>query len=322
MPQISIVIVTWNSQEVLPGCVSSLFKYVAADQFELILVDNASREADYLEAYRSLQNVKILKNHENLGFSKAVNLGAIKAVGEFLLVLNPDIIFQSNPFPRLLQELKKDPEIGVIGPLLYGLDGCPQIENFYPTLPSISQFILLRSALMHLPFAIPLAMRFFHAQIGPRGVFYVEQIPGAFLLFRRSLFGSRPVLNEAYFIWMEDVDFCFEIRRMGKKSAVVADEKVTHIGGTSFQMQSVPWKRLMFTQSYLTYLSLHFPTFRYSVHIIVMALNALLILTMYPFSHYQKGPSAVISRMGLEAKVFWMILKSGAIGLIKKMSKQ
>lgn len=308
MDKISIVIVTWNSGRVIGECLGSLFSHVPAEGLDVILVDNASEDPSYLESLERLPSVRVFRNSDNLGFAKAVNIGARHAVGSHLLILNPDMLFVSNPFPRLLTELSRDPEIGVIGPLLHGTDGKPQIEHFYPNLPSVWQFICFRSVLAALPPVRKLALRHFHARVGTSGVFFVDQIPGAFLLFRRNLFGDAPPLNEAYYIWMEDVDFCLTVHRMGLKVAVVADEKVTHIGGFSFKTWSMPRRMWMFNQSYLTYLELHFSPAAYLVHTAVMAVNSIAFLIATPFYFAPRGHAFVGERLRSEARVLGLIL--------------
>ena len=307
MPQISIVIVTWNSERVLEDCVSSLFEHVPAENFELILVDNHSTDPAYLNAYESRSNIHVIRNQENLGFAKAVNIGLRRAGGNYWLILNPDMIFVSNPFPRLLKELNGNPHIGVIGPLLYGTDGLPQVENFYPTLPTLWQFIAHRSLLAKLPVFRWLARRFFHAIIGAAGVYFVDQIPGAFLLFNKDLFGTGPVLEEAYFIWMEDVDFCRRVHDKGLKVAVVADERITHIGGTSFRMWDEASKKLRFTRSYLTYLRLHFGFGAYLINVSVMLLNTLCIILVSPLFHAPSGLKKIRASLSLQKKVLGLI---------------
>ena len=308
MPQISIVVVTWNSQQVLEGCVASLFEKVPAELFELFLVDNNSSDPTYLNSYEKHTNIRIVRNNENLGFAKAVNIGLRKASGHYFLILNPDMIFDSNPFPRIIEEIERNPSIGAIGPLLYGIDGKPQIENFYPTLPTFMQFIVLRSFLAKLPGFRKLAMVFFHAQIGARGVHFVEQIPGAFLFFRSTLFLEEPVLDEAYFIWMEDVDFCQRIHDKGLKVAVVADEKITHIGGTSFRMWDDASKKLRFTRSYLTYLNLHMSFPAYLANVLLMLLNTICIMLITPIFHIPSGFKKIRANLDLQKKVFKLIL--------------
>jgi GT2 family glycosyltransferase len=218
-----------------------------------------------------------------------VNIGAAAATGSHLLVLNPDIEFHSNPFPRLLAELRQDDLIGAIAPLLNGTDGNPQILDFYPTLPTLRQFLFFRSLLGRIPAVRAYALRHFHSRIGSSGIFFVEQIPGAFLLFRRELIGNGPVLNEAYLIWMEDVDFCLRLKQRGLKAAVVADERVTHIGGFSFQSWSESHRMWMFNNSYLTYLELNMGLFGYFAHTTVMLVNALALVIITPFCHIKRG---------------------------------
>lgn len=311
MTRISIVIVTWNSQDVVGQCVDSLFRHVPAADFELFVVDNDSRDKAYLETWHDRPNVKVIRNGGNLGYAKAVNIGLRDAIGEYRLILNPDTVFVSNPFPRLIAELEKDPGIGTIGPLLYGEDGKPQIEHFYPKFPTVLQFVLLRSLLGKLAPFRKLALRFCHARISPTGMTSVDQIPGAFLLFRKNLFAGAPPLNEAYFIWMEDVDFCLRVKRQGQKVVVVSDEKIVHLGGTSFKMVGVPRKKLMFTESFLTFLRLYHGLGSHIAHAILMSLNALIIAVIMTAVHAPRLSWAGIKeRVVLEAKVIRMIAMS------------
>jgi GT2 family glycosyltransferase len=305
MPRISIVIVTWNSKQVLNACVSSLFQYVPPETFELFLVDNASESKSYLDEFRSRSNVRIILNDSNLGYAKAVNIGLREAKGDYHLILNPDMVFLSNPFPCLLEALERDAGIGVIAPLLYDSDGKPQIQDFYPTFPTVIQFILLRSLLGKIPVFKRMAARICHSRIGLSGMHYVDQIPGAFLLFRKDLFGGKPALNEAYFIWMEDVDFCLKIRKLGLKTAVDADEKITHIGGTSFRMWDVSRKKLMFTDSFMTYLTLHHGFASHFLHAVLMAVNAVAIAFIMTAVH---APKLSFGEMKARFVLEWRVL--------------
>jgi GT2 family glycosyltransferase len=305
---ISIVIVTWNSQKVLSDCVLSLFHHVPASSFELILVDNASKDPAYLDAYGDKPNVKVVRNFKNLGYAKAVNIGLQEASGAYFLILNPDTVFLSNPFPRLIQEMKADPKIGVVAPLLHDGNNKPQISGYYPKFPTISQYFLSRTLFAKTALFRALSDRFYHASIGTVGLHEVEQIPGAFMFFHRDLFGKAP-LNEAYFIWMEDVDFCFRVYEKKLKVVVVADEKIIHIGGTSFTMRDMFWKKPIFTQSYLTYLDLYYKPGPYIVHVALMSFDTLarvgFLLLFYPL---KKAPKETAAKLRMEARILGLIL--------------
>ncbi len=307
MSRTSIVIVTWNSQLVLEECVSSLFRFVPSEDFELFLVDNDSRDRNYLKAYHGRPNITVILNGENLGYAKAVNIGLSQAKGEYYLILNPDTVFISNPLPRLVGELRKNSSVGAIAPLLYGSDGRPQIQGFYPKFPSIMQFILLRSILGKLRFFKNLSVRYLHSRVGTAGIFFVDQIPGAFLLFHRSLVHAKSALNEAYFIWMEDVDFCLNLRKRGLKVAVVSDEKIIHIGGSSFKMWDVSRKKLNFTKSFMTYLVLHHGFVSHFTYGLFMTANAMAITLLFVVA---RRPSQALERIRLEGKVLGLIWKS------------
>ena len=296
---------------VLEDCVSSLFDKVPENSFELFLVDNDSKDQSYLDAFQKHPNVRIIRNNANLGYAKAVNIGLRQATGDYHLILNPDMVFLANPFPRLVEELRKDDKIGAIAPLLYGLDGKPQIQNFYPTFPTVLQFVLLRSILGKLAPFKKMATIFCHSRIELSGIHFVDQIPGAFLLFRKDLFKGKPALEEAYFIWMEDVDFCLRIRKMGLKAAVVSDERITHIGGTSFQMWDVSRKKLMFTESFMTFLRLHHGFGSHLIHGILMSINAICIAVIMTGFYAPKLSLAEIkTRLRLERDVLLIIMNS------------
>ncbi len=308
MAKISIVIVTWNSQRVLGDCIASLYAHVPVDDMQVLIVDNDSRDKEYLQTIARNPNLTVIQNNANLGYAKAVNRGFHQATGDYFLVMNPDMVYTTNPFPSLIAEMEKDQEIGVIGPLLHDGDGNPQILDFYPTLPTVSQYIVHHTDLRRFSFFKRLGLKHFHANPKIHGVNFVEQIPGAFLLMRRDIFQGEAPMNEAYFIWYEDVDFCKRILLSGKKVALLTTERVTHFGGTSFVMRELTWRRLMTTQSFLTYVELYFGPVAYLAQLFCMVLNGLVIILPIPVSLVLKGPKKVKARVILETKVLRMIL--------------
>lgn len=257
MPQTSIVIITWNSGDVLAMCVDSIRANVPAGEYEIIVVDNASTNTSYLETYRNAPDVRLILSDENLGYARAANLGLKSAKGEFFLILNPDIVFQNDPFPQLIKALTEKPSLGAVGPLLRDSEGKPQIAGYYRKLPSPIHFLLSDSLFSKLTWVRALSQRYSHERIRESGTQRIDQIPGAFLFFRKDLFASGHWMNDAYFLWMEDVDFCYRVRQAGRYVAVMADVIVTHLGGSSFRQRENSWKRRVFTNSYLTYVNLN-----------------------------------------------------------------
>lgn len=310
MRKISIVIVTWNSQDVIEQCISSLIEHLKSQTYEIILVDNFSKDPSYLNKFSKNENVHLIYNTDNLGFSKAVNIGLKHAIGDYFLILNPDILFVSDPFPRLFHELESNPQIGVIGPLLIGNDGQPQIENYYLKFPSLLQFLVYRSVFSKLHFLQRFGRSFIYPRLGKSGINFIDQIPGAFFLFSKHLFGNENVFTEDYFIWMEDVDFCLRVKNKGLKTVVVLDEKVTHLGGASFKIWNVTSKKLMFIQSYLTYLNLRFNFPAYLCHLSLMIFNSLCLLSLSPIFHFRDGFGKISANWKVEKQVFHLILQA------------
>ncbi|MCD6024321.1 MAG: glycosyl transferase family 2 [Fibrobacteria bacterium] len=253
----SIVIITWNSAGVLPDCVSSIRAHVPPAERDIVIVDNASRDTGYLDAYREAPDVRVILSPENLGYARAVNRGLEKASGEHFLILNPDIVFRGNPLPGLAAALERDPRLGAVGPLLRDASGAPQVAGYYRKFPTPLHYLLNDTILSRWSGIARLAGRLSHARVRETGVQYVDQIPGAFLFFRNDAFEPGAWMNEAYFLWMEDVDFCRRLWKAGRRVAVAADESVTHLGGTSFRQREDAWKRRVFMESYLTYVNLN-----------------------------------------------------------------
>jgi N-acetylglucosaminyl-diphospho-decaprenol L-rhamnosyltransferase len=255
---LSIIIVTWNSEKTLPACIRSIATHLQELDKEVIVVDNASRDPAYLDAFTNLPWVSISRNSANLGFARANNLGVARSQGRYLLFLNPDVRFESNPLPALIRGLEGDAALGIVSPLLYGEDGRPQVAGYFMAYPTLAQLLLRNTLLARAPGVRAFADRLFGARIAPSGWTAVDQVPGAFMLFHRDLPVDRPFLDERFFIWLEDVDFCKRVTDSGLKVAVNASEKAVHIGGVSFSQVGTALKRKRFQASYQAYLRKHF----------------------------------------------------------------
>jgi len=219
-----------------------------------------------------------VRNAGNYGFARANNLGIARATGRHLLFLNPDVRFDSNPIPALLAGLESDAHLGVVSPLLYGEDGRPQIAGYFMAFPSLLQLILKDTLLARLPRIRDFVLARYSARIAPSGWSVVDQAPGAFLLFRRDLPIDRPFLDERFFIWMEDVDFCKRVADAGLHVAVNASVRAVHTGGVSFAQVGSALKRRRYRTSYLAYLRKHFPSGRRLCAMAILSLDSVAVL--------------------------------------------
>jgi GT2 family glycosyltransferase len=279
--KLSIIIVTWNSGSTLSKCVDSILAKVREPRIEVILVDNRSSDPGFLDPYRNHPACIVIENPENLGFAAANNIGFARASGDHILILNPDMVFLDNPIPGLLDALARNPGLGAVAPLLVDESGEPHPQGYYFKFPNLLQTFLVRTLLDRVGPAQSLANRFCHSPLPTQALAKVDQLPGAFLLFRRETVPGPQVLCEAYFIWMEDVDFCKRLADRGLEVAVLADAKVVHIGGVSFQLWSHQRKRRIFTESYLTYIGIHHRGPVYFLQALILTANSAAVLILF-----------------------------------------
>lgn len=306
---LSIIIVTWNSEATLSACIRSIATHLTDIDKEVIVIDNDSRAFEYLEAFADLPWVSVRRNPANLGFARANNIGVEMAQGRHLLFLNPDVRFESNPLPALLQGLAADASLGIVSPLLYGEDGRPQVAGYFMDYPSLPQLLLLNTLLSRLPGIRETATRWFGARMAPSGWTSVDQVPGAFMLFHRDLPVDRPFLDERFFIWFEDVDLCIRVTDLGLKVAVNASERAVHTGGVSFGQVTTAQKRKRFQASYQAYLKKQFQPAACLTGLAILAADSVgnLILTLL-LNLLRGRPAAAFASARAEADILAMTL--------------
>jgi len=224
-PLISVVIVTYRSARVIAECLESLAPEVRAGHLEVIVVDNASPD-DTLEVVRRFPWAELIAGRENLGYSKGVNAGIRRARGNYLLILNPDTVVRRGSIARMVEFADAHPDAGIVGPKLVFQDGTVQLScrRFY----TLSVLLLRRTPLGKLfPDARPvrehLMLDFDHNSTRE-----VDWILGAAMLVRRNALESVGLMDERFFLYFEDVDWCFRMKQKGLKVYYLADAVIEH----------------------------------------------------------------------------------------------
>lgn len=226
---LSILIVNFNGKDFLGPCLDSISIHVTVPH-EIIVVDNASRDGsvDYLK--QNYPTVRIIESPVNSGFTGGNNLAAKEARGRYLLLLNNDTVICSSVDP-LIDLLESKAEVGVLGcRLIYG-DGRQQESVGY--MPSVLSLVLSWTPLTRF---FPRSAKFrrtVRADSALYGQKYseVEWVSGAFLLTRAELWHQLGGLDEHYFMYMEDTDYCRRVRDFGNKVLYSAACKVFHFEG-------------------------------------------------------------------------------------------
>ena len=234
--QLSIIIVTYNSARHLPACLESISEHLKGVEYEVCVVDNASDDDSAALAAAAGGRTRVICNTRNLGFSAAVNIGLRNTSGRYCMWLNPDTRIVGGDVRELLRRFEEEPEAGIIGPKLLNADGSIQLSC--RSFPSYSTAFFNRYSLLTRLFPKNrFSRRYLHTDWDHRAIREVDWVSGAGLLHRRSLLDDVGELDEMFFMYIEDIDFCLRARRAGWKVYYHPALRVLHhIAGSSRQV--------------------------------------------------------------------------------------
>lgn len=218
---LSIIIVNYNTRELLRQCLASLSQHAPTAQ--VIVVDNASRDGSVAMVRSEFPQVELLALTENLGFAGANNVGLRSAVGDPIVLLNSDTVVEDDSLDRCAAWMADHPKVGALSPRLIGGDGLPQQCLFsFPTLPGI-----LRVALWHDP-------------LGETEVTDGWLSGAALMLRRQALEQINGQLDDGYFMYWEDTDLSARLKKRGWQRVAYPEAHVRHFGGGSSKSADAP----------------------------------------------------------------------------------
>jgi GT2 family glycosyltransferase len=222
---ISIIIVSYNVREYIVSCIQSIYKHSKSNySFEIIVVDNNSKDGTIDSLNKNFPNISLIKNSYNAGFSVGVNNGFKICKGKYILVLNPDTVFVEDTLDKLIDASNKQKEFGAIGPALISENGIMQQSIWRK--PSLVNTLL---SIFHLDF---LNYKKNYRNYNFEDFSMVETISGAAFFFKRDIFVELNGLNEKLF-WMEDIDFSMRLNKAGYKTYYFPLTKIIHFSGKS-----------------------------------------------------------------------------------------
>jgi N-acetylglucosaminyl-diphospho-decaprenol L-rhamnosyltransferase len=230
-PDMSILLVCWNNKDYLEPCLRSLYDADLSCSFDVLVVDNGSKDGSQDMLHEKFPEVKIIQNNFNAGLSHATNQGIEATNGRYVLLLNNDTIVNRHALDSMVQFLEKTPDAGAVGGQLLNPDGSYQAggSNF----PSLHEEFLITTRLGAL--FVPS-----YPDIKPaKDIRQVDWIGSACLLVRREVFDKIGVLDETYFIYGDEADLQFRIKKAGWKVYYLPDVTTIHYGGRSMDR----WKR-------------------------------------------------------------------------------
>ena len=216
MTPATIIILTYNSSRFIEELLKSLRDF--ANGAEILLVDNASSDDTVKLAKKFGSEIKIIETGSNLGFAKGNNFGANKATGEYLLFLNPDTSFKNGKLSDMISVFEKNEKAGVVGGKLTGRDGTAE--------KSAGRFFnLIETLLIVLGLDEALGVRF-----SPSKLSKVDFVSGGFMMVRSKLFKSLNGFDENFFMYIEDMEFCYRAKKSGFETYFTPDVSISHTG--------------------------------------------------------------------------------------------
>lgn len=211
----SVIIVNYNTIELIGRCLDSIFAYSNVNELEVVVVDNGSTDGSqaFLES-EFASKIKLIKNSLNGGFGVANNQGAREANGDFLFFLNSDTLFKLDVLAGLKKIFIND-KVGVVAPILILPDGKKQPYSS-GRMPNLKSVLFKKGAL----------------DVVDKDE--IEWVSGAALAVRKNIFKEIGGFDEKFFMYFEDVDLCKRIISLGYKVSLACEVEVIHYGGASF----------------------------------------------------------------------------------------
>ena len=228
MVKISIIILNWNTRDLLSKCIDSLVQHTRELEPEIIVVDNASTDGSQAMLKEKYPNIRLITNSHNVGFARGNNQAMQAARGDFFLLWNSDAFATPGAIQSLLQLAEKEPKAAIVGAQLRNPDHSFQASH--SRFPNLWREFLILTGLgrMLLGHAYP--------SLGPedeKGPQIVDYVEGACLLVRRQAFQEVGGLDDGFFMYAEEVDWCYTMANRGWQVWYQPEAKVVHLGGAS-----------------------------------------------------------------------------------------
>jgi len=231
MIRISIIIVSWNAKAYLLNCVRSLLEDLSGIPSEIIVVDNASTDGS-AEAVEELgAGIVLLRNSQNLGFARANNSGIAISKGKYVCLVNSDVIVHDGCFESITKYMDEHKSVGVLGPRTLNGDGTLQHSSFSHPNPwnTLCRALALDTLFPRSPLFGKRLMKYWtHDQTRP-----VDALNGCFLMVRDAAIKDVGPLDESFFIYGEDLDWCKRFGNNGWGVVFFHEAVITHFGGAS-----------------------------------------------------------------------------------------
>ena len=269
IPDVSIVIVNWNTVNLLRDCIESIIEQTPEGTYEVIVVDNGSTDGSVEMIKRCFPEVVLIENTANVGFVKGNNQGFARCRGRYVLLLNSDTVILDGAIQKTVQYAETNSQIGVVGCRLQYEDGSFQNSCFrFPGIPgSILNAIGLSQTFPSLNWD-----RYGNADHSWETPVPVDCVMGSFLMVERELLEKIGYLDEAFFMYAEETDLCYRVRQQGKKVMYYPGASIIHYyGGSQKTWEDSVWSYHAVTRGILRFMIKWNPVQAYVINLILLA---------------------------------------------------
>ncbi|MCX7838191.1 MAG: glycosyltransferase family 2 protein [Anaerolineae bacterium] len=316
---ISILIVSWNVRELLRRCLVS----VASSQYsvfsvqnslntehcplntEIIVVDNASSDGTVEMLRAEFPHVRVIANTDNVGFTRANNQALALAQGRYLFLLNPDTELHPNALQTLYDYAEAHPDVGIIGPRLFYGDGTPQSSR--RRFPTLATAFLESTKLQQWFPRNRVLTRYYILDTRDDETQEVDWVTGAAMFVRRAVYEQIGGLDEGFFMYSEELDWCYRAKRAGWRIVYLPTAQVIHHEGKSSE-QVLAARDIHFHSSKVRFFRKHHGTF-------VAEILRAFLLAMFAYQIVEESLKWLLGhKRALRAarvKAYWQVLQSG-----------
>ncbi len=231
MIDVSIIIVNWNTKHFIQECLTSIYEQAGHVNYEIVVVDNASTDGSAAMLKTKFTKVALIENDENRGFAAANNQGMAIATGRYVLLLNSDTLVLDQAIAKTVSFADNNPKAAIVGCRVLNPDRTLQPTCFM--FPSVLNMLLSSSYLYKL---LPNSKFFGRERMtwwGRNDVREVDVVTGCFMLVRRAAIEQVGMMDERFFMYGEETDWCYRFKKAGWKILFTPHAKIVHIGGQS-----------------------------------------------------------------------------------------
>ncbi len=304
--KLSIVIVNWNSKDQTRDCLDSLRAHCSNLKLQIIVVDGGSFDGCDQMIANDYPEVEFTQSEKNIGFGKSNNLGAEKATGEALLLLNPDTEVEPNSLQTLLAELEKQPQAGILGPLLLNSDSTRQEGSVHAFPTPLNQALDSDYLKRRLPKS---SLWKTYKAFKTDSTTEVDAVGGACMLMWRSTFESVGGFTLDYFMYAEDLDLCKKVSVAGFRNYHAPQARVFHHAGCSSEKQFSKFSAVLIPTSMSIYMRLNHGLNAAIIYRVFICLSAsfrtLAIGSVYALSSQSKRSRLIASLKRWTAVLSW-----------------